>query len=186
MTVMTAAMLLFPGTYQTGTLQEDEIIEAAKKHVPEECEYVQMKKDDGYWEVEFICDRDEYEVTLTDTGKVIEVEFEAEESRSTSFVISETEAESIISEKFTDTEITLLRRKEDDEDGCLYKIRFESDAYRGKTEINAGTGMITEYEIHYLQTDRKEKSASFSTFHSVEPKRLELSTSSLPAMRSPR
>ncbi|MBQ3964370.1 MAG: PepSY domain-containing protein, partial [Firmicutes bacterium] len=152
-----AALVLTCGGFAARTLTSnamtyDQALAAASEHVPASAELVNSEKDWSKYEFDYRDDTAsaDYEVEVSKKKKMVtEVSMEYDgESGGNEAKLDEKQATAIAQEQFPDASIDQIELEQDDS-GYTYEIGFFGNGYYGNLEINAETGAVNEYTLHY-------------------------------------
>jgi len=124
---------------------------AARSVVPENAELLRTEKDDGLMEYLFMTPDDmRYQVDIDpNTGKVVHLDMEAPHQRggNAASLTKEQAGEALLK---LYPEASIYFTTSDREDGLyVYQLRFSTNEFVGKAELNAETGALLEMELDY-------------------------------------
>lgn len=152
-----AALLVLTGivlvsTRASSAMSAEEARELATSYVPDTAVFSHIERE---WQGYEVCFTDDggniiYEVDINKTsGLVTELSMEKKGAEGGSAqVISEEEAKSIVLARFP--EATGLNAELSEEDGLLsYEVQFSAPDLYGECEVDAETGDICEYTLHF-------------------------------------
>lgn len=150
--VLICSLLIGANVINVNALDEEEAVQKAEQYVPVGFEYKEAEQEDGKWEIEFLSEDAEFEVTLDENGKLLKTEYEAfDRIVSKDFVLKEAEIRSILKKQFNSPEKIRITKKRSRKEGSYYKVRFRSDEYTGEAELNGTDGTFLEYELKYTK-----------------------------------
>jgi len=131
---------------------------AARSVVPENAELLRTEKDDGLMEYLFMTPDDmRYQVDVDPAdGRVVHLEVDAAEKRGgKEALLSDEQAKDALLALCPDAKIHHVSADRDD-GRYVIKVRFSTDTFTGKAELNAETGALVEMELDFTAVPRAQ------------------------------
>lgn len=134
----------------TAVAQEDAMLAAAQKLVPADAIHIRTHQDDGYIQVKFMAQGEEYEVKfLPNESEPFRLESERELlGASQPLLLDKEQAKEAIAAAWPDAEILFVFTEEDDHT-YFNRVIFRTDSVLGTIELHPETFAVQERKIYF-------------------------------------